>query len=257
MPSMTTVPLFEPPTRPWIQGARPLGEDEVALMEWQELLFCRLTGQFGRYVSSPKTVASEEALKLERSIYYGIGRNSPAFGETIALFDPLNDAGAHAGVTTPFDTGGLAQNHIHLQPSAPPVDEVVRDANVPIAEHQASLNAWIKDAYPPGDYRADEEHSRPTASPVSAILLTADTDDRGWTWEGRIAANDYDQLPLTVRRVYLKPGALHLYLDWLEERTPLDSSELPPHEDLLGTICMEVHSPYAAMMEDLGGRTDG
>ncbi|OII21859.1 hypothetical protein BIV01_17710 [Curtobacterium sp. MCBA15_013] len=222
-------------------------------MEWQELLFCRLTGQFGSYISSPKTIASEQLLRLERSIYYGIGRNSPAFGEIVALFEPLEEHGSHAGVTTPFDTGGLAQGHIHLRPPVSNPAEVVSDANVAIDRHQDALNGWIDATYPPGDYRADEDGSRPTESSVPAIVLTPDTDDRGWTWEGRIDARDYDQLPLTVRRVYFKHGSLQMYLDWLEERTPLDSADLLPHEDLIAAIGMEVASPYEAMMEDLGG----
>jgi hypothetical protein len=168
----------------------------------------------------------------------------------------VQTTGRHRAITTPFDTGGLAQGHIHTRPESPGLAELVRQANVPVEQHQEALNTWVDAAYPPGDYRADEKGSRPPQSPVASILLTADTDDRGWTWEGRIVAADYDQLPLTVRRVYLKPEAIQHYWDWLEERTPLEPDALPPHEDLFDAVSVAVDSPYEAMMEDLGGRID-
>lgn len=245
-----------PPVRPWLQGSRSLAPDEVTSMKWQELLFCRLTGQFSRYITSPTTLQSEGILELDRSIYYGIGRNSPEFGETVAMFQPLETFGSHSAVTTPFDTGGLAQGHIMLRPGSPPAADVVQRSNVSIDQHQRRLNDWIDAAYPPGDYRADEASSRPADSPVAAIQLTAATDDRGWTWEGRIIATDYTELPLTVRKVYLKRGALQRYWDWLEDFPPLGPAALPPHEAFVKAVSEEVDSPYESMMTDLGGSCD-
>jgi hypothetical protein len=98
-------------------------------MEWQKLLFCRLTGLFSLYVSSDTTLDSEAVLRLPRSVYYGVGRNSPAFGTTIAMFDPVTSSGAHGAITTPFDTGGLAQEHIHLRPDSPTPADVVNDGS--------------------------------------------------------------------------------------------------------------------------------
>lgn len=249
---MSSAEQSSPLVRPWIQGSRDLPPGTKTSMEWQKLLFCRLTGLFSLYISSGTTLDSEALLRLPRSVYYGVGRNSPAFGKTIAMFDPVISSGAHGAITTPFDTGGLAQEHIHLRPGSPTPADVVDDANVPAETHQAALNEWISGAYPPGDYRLDRRRSRPRESPVAAIVLTDDTDDRGWTWEGRILAQDYAPMPLTVRRVYLKHGALEGYWDWFEDKPPLGPSEIPPHEEFVNAVSVEVDSPYVSMMEDLG-----
>jgi hypothetical protein len=224
-------------------------------MSWQELLFRRLTGAFAGYISSPKTLEAERILGLQRSIYYGIGRNSPEFGELVAVFEPLTTP-PPAAETNPFDTGGVAHGHIPLTPGALPPADILRNSLVPVEAHQAELRQWSTAAYTnPSDYRLRGEASRPGFVTTSAIDLGATVDDRAWTWEGRIPADEYRDPPLTVRKLFIKPGDLRDYQRWLRRTAPLEEAELSPHEDLVDDVSVETPHPYESMMEALEGGT--
>lgn len=236
----------------FLQGMpEPEERSENPLMNWRHLLLRRLTGGFASIVSGTTTSDSESKLDMPRSVYYGIGRCSPDFGWTLISFERPQGAAMSLLRSTPFDTGGLAQDHIPVKATA----TLQRKRDILAAHTYEGLDyspvaaAWIQD-----NYFSELEYARgerPKALLVEEIDFTAEVEDRAWTWEARLPAIDFESTPLVPRTIYFKIGDRLSYLDWVHDQGLLSEADSEAHEDFVNEISVEVEQPHREMIQDL------
>jgi len=133
---------------------------------------------------SARTVRAEDALGLERSLYFYSGRAFPGFGDVALAFE----AGCeddHTGSATPFDTGGLFAGHIKT--NLPSNDPLVLRAFT--QESLSDLGEW-RDAFAvflAAYFRkpADFWGARPCKADPDGVFKNPDNTWRAWTFEVR------------------------------------------------------------------------
>lgn len=253
---------------PWVQGMRVRPPGPVvgassgsavasSTMSWQEILLRRLTGRFYGLPRSSSTAKAEAMLWAgNQYVYYGIGRNSPEFGDYVAVFAAIED-GTISGAVAPFDTGGVALGHISLSnPSVDAPADVVHRHAIPLQSHQAALRAWITDSFhPSSDYLSEDRAVTPEKPFAPEISMSRRADPRRWAWEGRLRAVMTDQKHLRARQVYFREDYLGRYRRWLtSHENPLGPEESLKHARLLGRVAKSVPDPYGSMTSDLRKR---
>lgn len=201
----------------WVQGMRPVREEEQHPLRWQELLFRRLTGRWA-IPSGDTTLTAEHVLGFpEPMTYFFVGRCVPEFGSNAIASGLPVEALCDGPFTTPFDTGALAKgDRIAVSPVGDPHNcvEFVTSHTYVGREYVDPMSTWLAAAFEsPTDY---VEGKTPSAHAVPEIILGACRGDaRIWTWEGRIPARDYVESPVDVRRVYFSDGTREPYIDWV------------------------------------------
>ncbi|MBD8486615.1 hypothetical protein IFT79_13405 [Frigoribacterium sp. CFBP 8759] len=252
---------------PWIQGMRMKapqgggykptapagGVAATSQMTWQEILHRRLTGNFAGMSRSDKTEEAEIELFVgAQHVYYGIGKNSPDFGDYVAVFAPIEDDSL-GGRVAPFDTGGIALRHIPL--NDPSVDlplDVVRRHSMSLDSHQEVFRAWITRAFdPPAVYLTDEPAVVPAEPFAPEVSMAGHADVRRWGWEGRLPAVATDARHLRAQRVYFRDDYLARYRRWLTNGSPLGPKAGVAHARFIGHVGRTVLDPYNAMTSDL------
>ncbi|ROS58460.1 hypothetical protein EDF42_3706 [Curtobacterium sp. PhB172] len=228
------------------------GQDPTGEIEWQELLFRRVTGRFGTLTPTENTEKAESILfGGQHFVYYGVGRNSPHFGDYVTVFAPVqNDA--LRGAVAPFDTGGIALRKIPVRtPKLTPKQLVARES-MQLSTHQSELRAWIRDAFDrPSDYNSDTPGTIPTSPRVPEVIFGGNPDPRRWAWEGRLPAVRTSPRSVRLLAAYLRPGYLKLYREWLSAEKPLRSTENVRHQRNFLRVATETMDPYSGMMEAL------
>lgn len=218
-------------------------------LTWPELLFARIYGHFAHVPSGPGTLNSEAILQMpNRMVYYGIGHNSEAFGTNLITFKPQPELAGVASVA-PFDTGGLAQEHLPLM--ADHRSEAARRSllaryDLDGSTYHDSLARWQSSSF--GDEMAYAMGTQPTALLVSEIDLDAVVDDRAWTWEGRLPAANYAPLPLVPQRIFFALEARGAYLDWVMSAGRLAPLEQKRHANWVTRFGVESDTPYDEML---------
>ncbi|MBD8729397.1 hypothetical protein [Frigoribacterium sp. CFBP 13707] len=229
------------------------GVGATAQMTWQEILHRRLTGNFDGMSRSDKTEQAEiDLFGGAQHVYYGIGKNSPDFGDYVAVFAPIEDADL-GGHVAPFDTGGIALRHIPLNdPSVDLPVDVVRRHSISLESHQKVFRAWLSKAFsPPGVYLSDEQSVVPAAPFAPEVSMSGHADVRRWGWEGRLPAVTTDARHFKAQRVYFRDDYLARYRRWLTTASPLGPSAGLDHARSIGHVGRTVIDPYNAMTSDL------
>lgn len=234
--------------RQWVQGMREAPTVTDRRLAWEEVLFRRLTGSFNQIPTGPKTAKAESEMEMGRNVYYYVGRAFPGFGQPVAAFDPKKRISGVSSFTTPFDTGGL---HDDMIPLTEPLDlrgkkKAVETNSYMDLSYETPMSSWIGTAFKtPAEYTLGE---RPTCSAVSIIDIK-NCMDRAWTWEGRIPATDYDDVPLEPMKIFMRSHFKDLYLDWVSELNSLDDDAIDHYVDLFETLIEVADDPVGQMTE--------
>ncbi|WP_285464932.1 hypothetical protein [Agromyces sp. NBRC 114283] len=213
-----------------------------------ELLYFRLTGQFDRIETRPKTKEAEERLGLERSAYFYVDRAHPDYGDMIVANDgPVEVA---TWCVSPFDTGGLAHGWIRTRVE---LDEEQRRRLLgqwtwDDLSYERQLNEWISGAFrAPDDY---VEAGRPGYHLVEEVDLPA-CDSQSWTFEGRIPVDGLRTNPVAPVRAYVTPGKRQHYLEWVRASRRLSIDQYTEHLRLVATVVVETASPIESVRSDI------
>lgn len=236
----------------WIQGMRPPEPDRTHELTWQELLFRRLTWRFEGIPTGDKTARAEEALEFPvRMTYFYVGRCVPDFGSNTVASWPLSSP----ALTTPFDTGSLAKPGMIV--SSPPLSDddrgrFVVDHSFDVGSYAERMSAWLAEAYAePSNYVSGV---KPAHHAIPQIVLDECAgDQRIWTWEARLPADDYAVPPLQTRVIYFSEGIRELYVDWIEQTDLLMAEERMSHMEDIYSYSKEVDDAALGMLGHLRG----
>lgn len=238
---------------PWIQGLRPVEEQEASRMSWMELFYRRFVGQLSGVPAAPKTEQAEVLLDGgRRQTYYYIGRCMPEYGALCV---------AHAGPTAPdqptrtcaFDTGGMVHGKIHLTRNLS-LDEkvsVVESYTYQGNKYESPFERWTTGSFLSMTHYVRGD--RPSLSLVPEIDL-GPNQPFAWTWEGRHRATDRKEPLLTPIKVYMRRGHPRLYKEWLRQSRLLDARETVVHLRRLAAVLEETPDPAGQMVRFLESR---
>lgn len=245
---------------PWIQGMRdyeasnpkvpPTPSTDPSPMAWQEIVFRRLTGRLDGISQGKGTRFAERVLELdEPQVYYGVGRNSPDFGDFVIVFDPIRDD-ATGGQVAPFDTGGLASGNSRVRAplSFHEMAVIVRATSLSASTHQRELRQWIRRAFVRGrDYFASDKTMIPSENRVPEIIVEPGVDQRRWAWEARLPARDTALGVLRPRRLYFRDDYRARYQRWVDQDNRMDLATAKQHMRMIARSGRSVDRPYDVM----------
>lgn len=223
-----------PPQESWVIGMRPNGPGGES---WARLLYYRLTGQHHRTTAGARTSESEQALNIEQSIYFFIGRCVPDFGDT----GVANARPSGGGLTAvPFDTGGMAQGKIQTDPPLTPASraEIVRHWSLDEPNFSSEFPRWGARAY-----TSSAEYTEglpPKQHLVAEIVISSDKNEaRAWTWEGRVPSKQHACSLIQPLKVVLSDRLLDQYRTWIKYRGLLEGPEYANHVRFLSSIRLD------------------
>jgi hypothetical protein len=151
---------------------------------------------------SESTRSAEDTLDLRRCAYFYAGQPHPDFGNVALAFDPSCEA-THTGTATPFDTGGLAGEHIdsNLPDRQPETLRAFTQASMEPLEGWRQAFRQFLSAYflPISDYWS----GRP-CQPDPDDLFVRNDDWRAWTFEVRFheGQNIFDAMKWCPNKAY-------------------------------------------------------
>jgi hypothetical protein len=145
--------------------------------------------------STHGTLESEEILDLGEHVYSYVGRCEPAYSACAIAYQADESVVAQF---SPFDTGGLAQGHIHCTPgpmNAASMRNLVRRNSWSAADFLPKFLAWGRSAFAqPRDYV--EGSVEPTVMVTTEIARGGQNAPRAWTWEARLRKESAHRAPL-------------------------------------------------------------
>lgn len=238
----------------WVQGMRRR-RNPMRSPSWQELLWCRLTGNLAATRSSNTTTEAERDLGLIPHVYYYVHAPHPRFSESLIGFFGQSPAAVDVASVTPFDSGGMVvpkpQPYIPIDApdSIPRRISTVHRLTMLGNAYEGLLSPWVSMAH-------DSEASyslgqRPRVSFASEVLIEQTEDPSAWLWEGKIPARDYDQPPMRPVFLFMKPGHKSRYFNWLDTNPRMPRDALARHYELVEVIAQEDNDPMAAALRFL------
>lgn len=237
----------------WIQGMRP-GRPEDHQRKWQETIFDRVAGAFENVPSGVGTAASEKILDLDEHTYMFLDMVEPKYSEYLLAYrvQPRREVWGDFAVA-PFDTGGIAQNHIPLTSHDLTPAEFVKQFTYTNRRFLSAFRRWIKAGYDDG-LTGYVSRRPPKAHTVSLIDVSKTKDARAWNWEGRLRRRSYSKHPLPVKKVVFRPADRDEYERWVEENRSLSQDEANQHLARMDRLTVIVDAPALKMKAMLLGR---
>ncbi|MGV2984352.1 hypothetical protein ACNPNP_11680 [Microbacterium sp. AGC85] len=213
-----------------------------APMEWPEVLYLRLTAQFGRLGSGREnTSAAEGILGWDHQVYFFVGRPHPDYSASVTLFSPPAP-GAAAWAVTPFDTGGMIKGHIVTAPEQSESERVslVEKWTTADTSYVEAQEKWIGGAFTERDGYVRSE--KPTTHLVPQVDL-AHNSDHSWTWEGRLPSVNYETAPTTATHVFVSTGRRQHFQNWVRKSGVVAREDLAAYMRTVATLVHETPSP--------------
>lgn len=212
-----------------IQGMRPR---KAGRYPWQYVVLSRLRRDFNLLQPSPATVASERSLGYPPSAYWFVLRSEEAFGR-IGIVWRINlpawppSRSSDEASAAPFDTGGLAHDHMAV---APPFQDNVekqtflRSEEIILDAFPRRFNDWLHAGYPGSS--TDYVNGIPPTDHVARIVLDAtQNSSRAWTWELRIAVAHATDTAIEPLEIYWTESDYEEFEAWTVRHPTLSHAE--------------------------------
>lgn len=224
----------------WVQGM--VADLPDAPMEWPEVLYLRLTAQFGRLGSGREnTNAAEGVLGWDHQVYFFVGRPHPDYSASVTLY-PAPELGSADWAVSPFDTGGMIKGHILTDPEQSEAERVslINKWTTRDDSYVAAQEEWIDDAFETreGYVRSEKPHSHL----VSQVDLARNS-DHSWTWEGRLPSVDYETPPTSATHVFVSTGRRQHFQNWVRKSGAVPREELAAYMVNVAALVHETSSP--------------
>ena len=224
----------------WVQGM--VADLPDAPLEWPEVLYLRLTAQFGRLGSGRENTNTAEAvLGWDHQVYFFVGRPHPDYSASVTLY-PAPAPGSADWAVTPFDTGGMVKGHILTDPEQSEGERVslIQQWTSTDESYVAAQEAWIDDAFTEhGGYVRSE---RPTNHLVSQVDLARNS-DHSWTWEGRLPSVNYETAPTVATHVFVSTGRRQHFQNWVRKSGAVALEDLAAYMRDVASLVHETASP--------------
>lgn len=247
----------------WVQGQRkPDKSKKVTLssprfLPWQELFHLRITAAYSAIGTRDATAENESRLKILTSTYFYVEHSNPKFGEYVVAFEHQVSIGLDEAAVSPFDTGGLLQNHVATKRllSDSTKRSIVRDWSFDVASSETAFSEWVNQ-----EFSGMTEYRHGEVVPGHHLVDAIDLSDprrsaAWWIWEARLTKSPRTDHLVQPERVYMRPEKLELYLKWLNNTGLMKSSvDRTAHFAWIRDHVKSASEPVSAMLKHLDTR---
>lgn len=190
--------------------------------DWREVALWRIGGNYGRLTNSPRTIAAETGLGLEKSAYWFLARVETLYGRVLMVWVGQPPV-ANGAVASPFDTGAVWHDKYAVHPPfADSIDkrEFIRQWTLSAEDAEPMFREWVRDAFV-HSYEYVAGVGEPTFVLHDRIVKDIDKNAAfAWSWELRVPPDALPSEDLRLAAVFWQETDYRTFLAFARAKIP-------------------------------------